>query len=106
MQENISISDNAITGTLKYVTGYTGFSSDPELQNGNFLALKVTVLDGFTTTVEVVGGYSGPVELDSDMNIVLRIESNSTQSIRVVSTNGSETITKTFNLTDLELLSE
>ena len=43
LQSNIVIDDNAMTisGTLKHVTGYTGFSSKVEEQSGNYIALNV-----------------------------------------------------------------
>lgn len=106
MQDDIVIDDSSIMGTLKHVTGYTGFDYRPEMQEGNYLALKVSAPAGSTTTVEVVGGYSGPIELDSDMNIVLRIESNTEQSVRVTSTSNGVTFTKNYDLTGLELLNE
>ena len=45
-QNAISMNDFAesaksVIGTLKYVEEYTGFSSDPKQQQGNFLAFKV-----------------------------------------------------------------
>lgn len=90
---------------MKYVTGYTGFSGDPDLQEGNFIALKASAASGATTTVEVVGGHSGPVELDSDMNFVLRIE-NKNQKIKVVTTKDGESVTKIYSLKSVKLLSE
>ncbi|MBO6267701.1 MAG: hypothetical protein J6N19_00985 [Clostridium sp.] len=57
-----------------------------------------------TITVELVGGTVGhPVTLDSDRNIVLRIANTSAQSVRVVATNGTSTVTKTYSLTGLTL---
>lgn len=91
---------------MKYVTGYTGFSGDPELQKGNFLALKMTAAEGATTTVEVLGGESGPVTLDSDMNVVVRIANKNTQKLKVVSTLDGESITKIYGLSSLKALSE
>ena len=41
LQKDVTVSTNNILGTLKYVTDYTGFSSDTELQEGNYLAIKV-----------------------------------------------------------------
>lgn len=41
LQKDVAVSVNNILGTLKYVTDYTGFSGDPELQEGNYLAIKV-----------------------------------------------------------------
>ena len=101
LQTGVSVAANAITGTLKYVTGYTGFSSDPSLQDGNFLALKFATSKPATVTVEIVGGTSGPVALDADMNWVGRIANKDTQTIRVIATAGGNTITKNYSLTGL-----
>lgn len=98
LQENIVIGDTGISGTLKYVTGYTGFSGDPDLQQGNFLALHVNVPADATVTVKL----TNTVTLDEDRTIVLRIADKSSQTITiVVSKTGAESITKTFSLTGL-----
>ena len=98
LQENIVIGDTGISGTLKYVTGYTGFSGDPDLQQGNFLALHVNVPADATVTVKL----TNTVTLDEDRTIVLRIADKSSQTITiVVSKAGAESITKTFSLTGL-----
>lgn len=67
-----------ISGDLNYVTDYTEFSSDPELQEGNYVALhwsdpeegvtslKVGIKDG-TPLVECIN--------DPDRNGVFRIKS-------------------------------
>lgn len=39
LQKGIKIVDGRIYGTLKYVTGYTGFSGNPAEQQGYYLAL-------------------------------------------------------------------
>lgn len=105
MQENVVVGDSAITGTLKYVTGYTGFSSTVSEQSGNYLVLHCVDAEADSITVEVVGGTSGPVTLDEDGIIIDRIASTE-QSIRVVSTkDGVETV-KTFSLTGLTLKQE
>lgn len=49
-----------------------------------------------------MGGTKGPVALDEDKNIVLLIKNNS-QSVKVVSTKDSSSITKTYTLTGLTL---
>lgn len=105
LQSDLNFVGDTIQGTLKYVTGYTGFSGDPELQSGNFLAFKVapSLGDGATYTMEVVNGHSGPVQLDSDMNAVIRIESNSTQSLRIVGTKDGESVTRTYSFAGLTL---
>lgn len=105
MQAGIQISDNGITGTLKAVSDYTGFSSVAEEQAGHYLALHCEVPDeeDVTITVEVVGGHSGPVTLDSDGIIIDRIESTS-QSIKVTASKaGYDTAVKTYALTGLTL---
>ena len=102
LQSNIKISGTAISGTLNYVTGYTGFNgADPTEQKGNFLALDFSA-EPFPSpcTVELVGGKKGPVNLTAgDHFCVFRITSNSTQSIKLTANGGS----KTFTLTGLTL---
>lgn len=108
LQENVVVGRNDITGTLKYVTGYTGFSNKPEEQSGNYLVIRSEVPDAedATITVEVVGGTKGPVTLDSDGIMVARI-ANKQQKIRVVaSLDGYEPYTRTFVLSGLTLASE
>ena len=103
---DVTVGDSEITGTLHYVTGYTGFhGTDPLEQKGNFLALKInaTTAEGVTTVVELVGGTKGPVTLDSDMNIVLHIQNKNTESVKVTVSKGGESETKTYGLSGLTL---
>ena len=104
LQSNVVVGEDGISGSLKHVTGYTGFSSKTSEQEGHYLALKfdVTPADA-VTTVELVGGTKGPVTLDADKNIVLLIKSNTTQSIKVISTKDGSSVTKTYTLTGLTL---
>ena len=104
LQENIVVGSSSITGTLKAVTGYTGFSSDPALQDGNFIALHVGTSTPATITVEIVNGISGPVTLDPDGIWVGRIADKDTQTIRVIATAGTQTVTKNYSLTGLTCL--
>jgi len=97
-------------GTLKYVTGYTGFSGDPDEQEGNYLVMRVDTDDeDDEITVELLGGTVGhPVTLDSDRNIVIRITNKDTQKVKVVVNHVNEdtsisTETTTINLTGLTL---
>lgn len=92
---------------MKYVTGYTGFSSNTSEQEGNYLALKVDAdSEDAIVTVELVGGTKGPVTLDDDMNIVLLIKNKDTQSIKVTTTHNEESVTKTYGLSGLTLETE
>ena len=105
LQTNVTVGTDAITGTLQYVTDYTGFSSKVEEQSGNYLAIHCAVpeADDAEITVELVGGTSGPRKLDADGLIVLLIR-NTNQSVKVVTTKaGFDSVTKTFALTGLTL---
>lgn len=101
---------NVIGGTLKYVTGYTGFSSKVDEQEGNYLALKFeTVPEDATVTVEMIGSVSGvgPVELDEDRNLVVRVVNPTTQQIKVkCEADDYRAVEKTYKLTGLTLETE
>ena len=104
LQSDVVVHDKFIKGTLHYVTGYTGFSGDEAKQSGNYLALKFEATDGATTTVELLGGSTGhPVDASSDMYCVFRITDKNKQKIRIVSTLGSDVVTKTYSLANLVL---
>lgn len=103
LQSNITVGGNAITGTLRYVTGYTGFSSKTEEQSGNYLVIHCAAEDADSVTVEVVGGDKGPVTLDADGIIILRIKNNS-QKIRVTAyKDGAIATVRTYSLNNLNL---
>lgn len=84
------------------MTGYTGFSSNVDEQEGNYLVIHCEDEDADTITVELVGGVKGPVQLDEDGIIIIRVTSTS-QSVRVVSTGDSGTKTKTYSLSGITL---
>lgn len=108
LQTDLTISDDAITGTLKFVDDYTGFSGDPAEQVGNFMAIHCEVEDveDATITVELVGGLHDPVQLDADGLCILRISSTE-QSIKVTaSKEGYDDATLAFSLSGLTLEAE
>ena len=104
----MKVENHEISGTLHYVTGYTGFSGKPDEQEGNYLALKFeTEDDEDEITVELLNGKLGhPVTLDSDRNIVLQIGDVRKQRIRVVTTHDGNSVTELFYLNQLVLESE
>lgn len=107
LQSDVVVSDDEVTGTLKYVDGYVDFSSKVSEQSGNYLALKIEAEPAEAeTVVELVGGTKGPVTLDDDMNIVLLIKNKDTQSIKVTTTHNEESVTKTYGLSGLTLETE
>lgn len=104
LQDNVVVNDGAISGTLKYVTEYTGFSGDESMQSGNYLAIKSEAFGGATITVELINGTVGhPVTLDADGMIVLRITDIATQSVEVIATKGNVSEKATYTLTGLTL---
>ena len=51
LQTGVTIGADSITGTLLYVTDYTGFSSDPAMQEGNYLVIHCEMNDSTPITV-------------------------------------------------------
>ena len=105
LQSDIVIGSDSISGTLNYVTGYTGFSGDVSEQSGNYLALKCDgIPEADEVTFELVGGTVGhPVALDSDRLIVVRITDTESQYIIVTAKKSGIEISKTLYLTGLTL---
>ncbi len=104
--DDVVVSGNKITGTLKYlsdgpIAGYWGA--------GNFLALKFSDVDQRASSIKVglnPSEGSGLVELlgDPDMNGVFKITNKATQKFRVVITDGHLTKTTDYDLSDLTVL--
>lgn len=105
LQQNVVISDTDISGTLHHVTDYTGFSSNPTDQQGNYLALKFEVDSPDTDVyVNLAGGTVGWVKLDEDLLHVLKIANKDSQTVQVYYQIGEEkSETKTYSLTGLTL---
>ena len=102
LMDDVAISDGKATGTLKYVTGYTGFSGDESEQSGNYIVLIAESDAGATITAEVVGGLHGAVTLDSDGILIARLTENAT-GIKFVTTKGTDSKTVVIDTTDLTL---
>ena len=108
MQEDVVVNGNAITGTLKYLN--TGALVD-RWGEGNFIALKFEDIDPKATSIKVGLDPSygdGLVEIlgDPDMNGAWRITNAQEQVFKVVATDGTKTITNTYDLSGLTCLSE
>ena len=101
LQSNVHVNDDYITGTLHYIDDFTGFSNVAKEQHGNYLALKFETEAGSTTTVEIVGGSSGPVALDSDKVWIGRITDPDRQTIRVITSKNGSKVTKVYGLNRL-----
>ena len=98
LQSNVAIGDDGITGTLLYVSDYTGFSGDVSLQSGNYLVLHIDAPADATVKVKL----TNEVTLDEDRIVILRIADKSSQTVRVVvSKPGAESVIKEYSLTGL-----
>ena len=63
LQKDTAVAAGSVIGTLKYVEDYTGFSSDPKEQQGNYLAFKVACDLPFT---KITAKKGDGVEKDYD----------------------------------------
>lgn len=105
LQSNITHQYGGVKGTLKYVTGYTGFSPDPTEQSGNYICLHATAVDGATITAKYVGGRrTDTITLDADGLLIIHV-TNKDGYIEFTATKDTVTQTKRIALSDLELLS-
>lgn len=103
------MTSSRISGELYHVTDYTGFSGDPALQEGHYVALKFEATEDATVTIELFGDGINrtPKELDSDMNLVLRVTNPAVQKLKVtVSKTDYEDLVKVYHLSGLKLLNE
>ena len=109
IQTGLAVSGNAVTGTLKYLdtgslAGYWG--------NGNFMALDLLDND-YTGLTSVMVGMdpsegSGLQELitDDEKAVVCKVTDKDSQVFKVVSTDGTHTLTQAFDLSGLTVQGE
>lgn len=97
LQSDVNIGDSGITGHLYYVTDYTGFSSKPEEQQGNYLAIHSECSDPSATIIV------NNVTLQEDGDIVLIITDKDTKKVQVTAkVEGKDDVVKVFSLSGLE----
>lgn len=108
LQSGVTVSGNNVSGTLAYKEDYTGFSSDPTLQEGNYLALQWSAPAAGITSVKVgldpsaIGMDLVETINDPDRNGVFRVTSTS-QKFKIVQSDGTHTKTQVFDLSGLTL---
>ena len=91
---------NGLTGTLKYVDNYTGFSGDPELQEGNYLVFHAAVPN--VEDVTITAKMDNTSTLDEDGIGVFRVRDKSSQTLTIVaSKEGYDSVTKVYSLSGL-----
>ena len=75
---------------------------------GNFIALKFATSDTSITSIKVgmePSVSSGLVELDEDMEAVIKVTDKDTQKLVVVKSDGAREIKETYDLSGLTVLS-
>ena len=104
LQSGVSIDvNNKVSGTLAYIDDYTGFSGDTAEQTGHYLAVKATAGSGAVITAQLIGGTHGPVTLDDDGILIVRITDVRRQKLAFTATIGSASDTIVYSLTGLTL---
>lgn len=86
-----------VTGTLKYVTGFTGFSNTAEEQEGNFLALNAGANEGSTVTAS----GTNETKIDGDL-VVIRV-TDKTKPLTITATKDGQSTSVEFDLSGLTL---
>lgn len=105
LQTGVTFSQSgAVTGTLKHVTDYTGFSSNVSEQSGNYIVFHAEVPDeeGVTITAKITKTST----LDSDGIAVFRVVDKTNNLTVTASKEGYDSVTKTFTLSGLTLNEE
>lgn len=90
-----------VTGTSKYVTGYTGFSGTKSEQKGNYVAFHISVGElviGTNVTVKANG-----VTMDPDGLFVMRFKDDqvSGKAYITASADGHKSVTKIFDFSNV-----
>ena len=99
LQENVTVSNGVVSGNLKFVSGYTGFSGDVEKQSGNYLAIHAEQ-DGSTSISARFIGDTDAVTLDSDGLLILRMRDGATGFELITVADGVTYVNRfMFNLT-------
>lgn len=101
LQENVNVSEDAISGELKSVEDYS--EAFPEEKSGHFLALTFTFDEGTTVKTKVIGGKNTDVDATKDKYCVYLIQNKDTQKIQITATKGEQSVEKTYSLTGLVL---
>ena len=99
LQADVEIDGENITGTLHYLSDYTGFSGDPELQSGNYICLH------FESSVPatITAAYNDKtVTLTDDGILIVRV-ADKDNPLTVTAAYNGQTVTHTYDLTGLTL---
>ena len=73
LQSDVVVADGKVTGTLNWVTGYTGFGNLDE-QSGNYVALYARIPEIDDAVITVTADYGRETVLDPDGLFIRRIQ--------------------------------
>ena len=110
LQSDVSVGTHSISGKLKYVDDYTGFSGDPAEQVGHYLVLHASVPNVSDVAVTIKHSQkAGEKPLDmSDGILIFRVdESYMNEDLTLTFTatkTGYPAYSKTFDIKGLTLL--
>lgn len=107
LQSELDVGDDAIVGTLNYVSDYsTAFPAGED--SGNYMVLHAEAdVEGAVITAELVNGVHGPTTLDADGLCIFRVTDKDSQKVKIVaSKDGYTSDVKEFDLTGLTLNEE
>lgn len=103
LQENVVISGDKVTGTLKYVSDFAGYSDQPEEQVGNYLAIDFhPTPEDATIEIEMIGSESGPKTMKSKQ-LVARIADKDLYKLKVTVKGNDLEQTTTYDFSGLTL---
>lgn len=79
------MADGTVTGTIKYVTGYTGFDSvHKELQSGYYFPVHLgDAYKGKSVTVQSIGKDKGQPKSGSDQDWVIRLSDKADRVLKI-----------------------
>ena len=111
LQEDMSVVDTAISGTLKYISDASVWNESAPWtagtdDTGNYIAMKVTGIDTSIDDceVELTGSEDDPIEITTNNQIICyRITDKTTQKIKLTTTIDSDEYVKTYDLSGLTL---
>ena len=108
LQANINVGVNTVTGTSKYVTGYTGYSGTAAEQSGNYIAFLTTAETGATITCKSIckdGTTKRTVTLDSDGITIFRLsdadDTNPVTMLKFIAKKDNKTQVKLVKVGDI-----
>lgn len=104
LQEDVTVTGNKITGTLKYLSGSNAITN--VWGAGNFLAIQFGEAPTGVSSIKVglnPSAGSGLVELmgDPDMNGIFKISNNKTQKLVVEMTGTKGKMVQEYDLSEL-----